>query len=134
MKSKRDELFIFSYNGIFVICDFKQVVFHLFQGYLHFTCPLSLGASDLDFHSLQIFFEQMSRIAAISLLTMVAMVVEVIGDLPPHQVGSSSHQGGHQQKYADGGGYDLNDLLIKQARQTKPEIEMIASKNSNRGN
>ena len=120
MKWKRDELFIFSYNGIFVICDFKQVVFHLFQGYLHFTCPLSLGASDLDFHSLQIFFEQMSRIAAISLLTMVAMVVEVIGDLPPHQVGSSSHQGGHQQKYADGGGYDLNDLLIKQARQTKP--------------
>ena len=62
----------------------------------------------------------MSRIAAISLLTMVAMVVEVIGDLPPQQVGSSPHHSGHQQKYADGGGYDLNDLLIKQARQTKP--------------
>ena len=106
MKSKRDELFIFSYNDIFVICDFKQVVFHLFQGYLHFTCPLSLGASDLDSHSLQILFEQMSGIAAISLLTMVAMVVEVIGDLPPHQVGSSPHQGGHQQKYTDGGGND----------------------------
>ena len=116
MKSKRDELFIFSYNGIFVICDFKQVVFHLFQGYLHFTCPLSLGASDLDSHSLQIFFEQMSGIAAISLLTMVA----VIGDLPPHQVGSSPDHGGHQQKYTDKGGYDLNDLLIKQSRQTKP--------------
>ena len=98
MKSKRDRLFIFSYNGIFVICDFKQVVFHLFQGYLHFTCPLSLSASDLDSDSLQILFEQMSRIAAISLLTMV---VEIIGDLPPHQVGSSSHQGSHQQKYAD---------------------------------
>ena len=106
MKSKRDELFIFSYNGIFVICDFKQVVFHLFQGYLHFTCPLSLGASDLDFHSLQIFFEQMSGTAAVSLLTMVAVVVDVIGDLPPQQVGSSPDQGGHQQKYTDGGRYD----------------------------
>jgi len=99
MKSKRDELFIFSYNGIFVICDFKQVVFHLFQGYPHFTCPLSLGANDQDSHSLQIFFEQMSGIAAISLLTMAAMVVKVMGDLPPHQVSSSPHQGGHQQKY-----------------------------------
>jgi len=97
---KRDELFIFSYNDIFVICNFNQVVFHLFQGYLHFTWPLSLGASDLDSYSLQIFFEQMSGIAATSLLTMVAMVVEVIGDLPPHQVGSSPDQGGHQQKYA----------------------------------
>ena len=58
----------------------------------------------------------MSRIAAISLLTMV---VEIIGDLPPQQEGSSPHQGSHQQKYADGGGYDLNDLLIKQSRQTR---------------
>ena len=106
MKSKRDELFIFSYNGIFVIWDFKQVVFHLFQGYLDFTCPLSLGASDLDSHSLKIFFEQMSGIDDISLLTMVAMVVELIGDLPPQQVGSSSHHGSHQQKYADRAGYD----------------------------
>jgi len=98
MESKRDELFIFSYNDIFVICGFKQVVFHLFQGYLHFTCPLSLGASDLDSQSLKILFEQMSRIAAISLLAMVAMVVKVIGDLHPQQVGSSPDQGGHQQK------------------------------------
>ena len=105
MKPKRDELFIFSYNGIFVICDFKQVVFHRFQDYLHFTCPLSLGASDLDSHSLKILFEQMSGIADISLLTMVAMVVDVIGDLTSHQIGSSPDQGGHQQKYTDGG-YD----------------------------
>ena len=101
IKSKR-----FSYIGIFVICDFKQVVFDLFQDYLHFTCPLSIGGSDLYSDSLQIFFKQMSGIAATSLLTMVAMVVEMIGDLPPHQVGSSPHQGGHQQKYTDGGGND----------------------------
>ena len=62
----------------------------------------------------------MSGIAATSLLTMLAMVVDVIGDLPPQQVGSSPDHGGHQQKYADGGGYDLNDLLIQQSRQTKP--------------
>ena len=62
----------------------------------------------------------MSRIAANSLLTMVAKVVEIIGDLPPQQVGSPPDQGGHQQKYADGGGYHLNDLLITKSRQTKP--------------